>query len=62
MLACRYEDWRIKLERKHEQNKVKMAQERHTTFQEVFLMTSLANSVKAIALVHFLWHPFTLHE
>ena len=36
----------MKMERRHEQEWLIMAQEGDYTFQEVFLMTSLANSLK----------------
>ena len=47
-LAPKYDDLRIKLARKLEQKQARMAQEGNTTFQEVFSMTSLADSVKLL--------------
>ena len=47
-LDCIYNAWLIKMERRHVQEWVRMAQEGESTFQEVFSMTSLANSVKLL--------------
>ena len=47
-LAHKCKDWWLKLVRKHEWKWVRMAKEGHTTFQEVFLRTSSANSVKLL--------------
>ena len=47
-LDHKYDTCQIKMERKHEQKWAGMAQERDTTFQEVFSMTSLADSAKLL--------------
>ena len=47
-LDHKYNAWQIKMERRHEQEWARMAWEGDYTFQEVFLMTSLADSVKLL--------------
>ena len=47
-LAHKYDDPQIKVMRKHKQKWARMAQEGNATFQEVFPMTSLADSIKLI--------------
>ena len=47
-LDCKYNARQIKMERRHEQEWARMAQEGDHTFQEVFSMTSLAKSVKLL--------------
>ena len=53
-LDCKYKARQIKMESRHEQEWARMAWERDYTFQEVFPMTSLANSVKLLP-----WHVST---
>ena len=47
-LDHKYNAWPIRMERRHEQEQARMAQEGDYTFQEVFSMTSLADSVNLL--------------
>ena len=47
-LAWRYDDWQIKLARKHERWQAQMAEGADTTFQEVFCQVSATNLIKLL--------------
>ena len=47
-LDHKYNTQEIKMERIHKQERARMGQEGDSTFQDVFSMTSLANSVKLL--------------
>ena len=47
-LAWRYNNCRIKLSRKHKRKQAEMMQEANATFQEVFSMVSLTDSIKLL--------------
>ena len=61
-LARRYNDHRIKLAKKHKKKWAGIIQEGNTTFQEVFSMVSLIDSIKATANMCFLHSSLSLYE